>query len=447
MRVAFTTLGCRLNQFETEGMRHRVAAHTSLDVVEWDAPAEVYVINSCAVTARAEQKCRQLARAAKRALPFSKVMVVGCYGQLQGPALSRMPEVDAVLGNEEKRRIETYLERVAGGEIVTEVSRYRRGLAMAAEWIDTFEGHSRATIKVQEGCDLRCAFCSIWKARGPSRSRPPRDVVEQAQHLARRGYEEIVLAGVHLGHYGRDLATPTHLLELLEMLLEVVDARVRLRLSSIDPGEVDASLVRRLAEDDRLCRYLHLPLQSGSNRVLQRMRRAYRRETFVDLVRTIQDADPLFGIGADVIVGFPGEDEAAFEETLELLEALPVSFYHVFRYSDRPGTPAAAMDGRVGGPESARRAARLRRLGEAKRQSFLRRHVGRVLDGIVEGPVGRDGRETEVMLDTYATVRVPIDRRWDGRRVAVRVDRWTEDGALAGSLVQTSAVAGEVAVS
>jgi threonylcarbamoyladenosine tRNA methylthiotransferase MtaB len=440
MRVAFTTLGCRLNQFETEGMRHRVAVQAELDVVEWGTPAEVYVINSCAVTARAEQKCRQLARAAKRARPAAKVMVVGCYGQLQGPALSRMPEVDAVLGNEEKRRIETYLPRVAAGERVAEISRYRRGLAMAAEWIDTFEGHSRATIKVQEGCDLRCAFCSIWKARGPSRSRPPRDVVEQAQHLARRGYEEIVLAGVHLGHYGRDLATPTRLLELVEMLLEVVDARVRLRLSSIDPGEVDAGLVRRLAEDDRLCRYLHLPLQSGSNRVLRRMRRAYRRETFADLVGTIQDADPLFGIGTDVIVGFPGEDEAEFEATYELLEALPVSFYHVFRYSDRPQTPAAAMDGHVAGPVIARRAARLRRLGEAKRRSFLLRHVGRVLDGVVEGPLGRTDRETEVMLDTYATVRVPLDRRWDGRRVAVRVERLTGDGVLTGSLEAPAAL-------
>jgi threonylcarbamoyladenosine tRNA methylthiotransferase MtaB len=435
MRVAFTTLGCRLNQFETEGMRNRVEAVPSAEVVDWDAGAEVYVINSCAVTARAEQKCRQLARSVKRQEPSAKVMVVGCYGQLARDALARMPEVDAVLGNEEKRRIDAVLPGVMAGEEVVEAARYRRGQEMADEWIDGFLGHARATIKVQEGCNLRCAFCSIWKARGPSRSRAPRHVVDQARHLAARGFEEIVLAGVHLGHYGRDLATPTRLEELLDMLLELVDPSVRFRLSSIDPGEVDLALVEKLVQEDRLCRYLHLPLQSGSSTVLARMRRAYRRETFEELVEAIHGADPLFGIGADVIVGFPGEDEAAFEETYETLERTPVSFYHVFRYSDRPGTPAATMDDKVAGSVIADRSRRLRALGESKRRRFLEGHVGRVLEGIVETPSPRPGQRAEIMLDTYATVWAEAAPEWEGRRVELRIESLSADGELRGSLL------------
>lgn len=437
MRIAFTTLGCRLNQFETEGMSHRVRTGLpEASVVDWNTAADVYVINSCAVTGRAEQKCRQLARAVKRSRPESRVVVVGCYPQLGTERLAGFPEIDAILGNEEKRRIEEYLPAVLAGEPVRAVGRFRRGQAMAAEWIEEFGTHSRATVKVQEGCDMRCSFCAIWRARGPSRSRPPREVVEQVQRLAAAGYEEVVLAGVHLGHYGRDLERPTDLHDLLDMLLELVDERVRIRLSSIDPSEVDEALVRRLVEDPRLCRYLHLPLQSGSDSVLRRMRRAYDVQTYARLVRALANADPDFGLGADLIVGFPGETETEFEETLALLEELPVRFFHVFRYSDREATAAQRMGPKVPGAVAAQRSERLRRLGQRKKQEFLARHVGRVYDAVIEAEgEDPDGPRT-ALLDDYTDVRV--DEGIPRRRVRVRVDAVVEGQAL-GRVVVASA--------
>jgi threonylcarbamoyladenosine tRNA methylthiotransferase MtaB len=440
MRVAFTTLGCRLNQFETEGMRQRVRG-AAYETVDFDAAADVYVINSCTVTARAEQKCRQIARAVRRRQPSARVVVAGCYAQLSGERLMASGEIDAVLGNEEKRSLESYVERIAGGEAVAEVGRYRRGIAMASEWISDFGEMSRATIKVQEGCDLRCSFCTIWTARGPSRSRDPREMVEQAQRLAEAGYEEIVLAGVHLGHYGLDLERPTDLGQLLEMLLELVDERVRFRLSSIDPGEVDLDLVRLLVNDPRLCRYLHLPLQSGSETVLGRMRRAYTAKSYRDLVVEIAKIDPRFGLGVDVIVGFPGETDEEFDETYDLLADLPVSFYHVFRYSDRDGTPAARMGDKVPGNVSADRSERLRGLGREKKRAFISRHVGREVEGVVESGDSHTGL-SEAMLDDYATVHVPGVADLHRKRIRIQVERIDDRNRLYGNAVGTSEMVG-----
>lgn len=440
MRVAFTTLGCRVNLFETEAMRRRVRQWGQAQVVSWEDEAEVYVINSCTVTGRAEQKCRQLTRQVKRRHPSARVVVVGCYGQVKGEALLRMSQVDMVLGNEEKRRIDEYLPRVLAGERLLEAESFAADLGISRdEWVDGLEGRSRGLIKIQEGCNLRCAFCSVWKARGPSRSRPPEDVVRQGRILARAGYEEIVLGGVHLGHYGRDLRPRSSLREVVKSLLEGVDERVRFRLSSLDPSELDSSLARMLLEEPRLCRYLHLPLQSGSDRILERMRRPYRAGEYRELIEGIAAADGDFGFGVDVIVGFPGESEDDFERTRSLLESLPVSFYHVFPYSRREGTEAARMDHPVDGRVAARRAGILREMGRHKRRAFLQRHLGRRFDGVVEGtgkrPSGEDLRE--VMLDNYVRVWARADRSWEGRRVTVEVTGWLDEDALRGRLVAT----------
>jgi threonylcarbamoyladenosine tRNA methylthiotransferase MtaB len=421
MRVAFTTLGCRLNQFETQAMAHRVRrGSTRGDVVSWDQDAEIYVINSCTVTARAEQKCRQLARSAKRQRPGAKVVVVGCYSQLGRDRLQQMGEVDAILGNEEKRRLDEYLTQILEGPgRLTAVGRLSPQLPMAAEWIDDFGGLARPTIKVQEGCNMRCRFCAIWKARGRSRSRPPRDVVEQAKHLADAGFHELVLGGVHLGHYGRDLEPATDLHALLEMLLENTPVSLRFRLSSIDPSEVDRRLVRLLAAEPRLCRYLHLPLQSGSNDILRSMRRAYGVEYYEALVNDIVSLDPAFGLGVDLIVGYPGEGERQFEEGLALLERLPLSFYHVFRYSDRPGTASSQLPDKVPGRVAQERSQRLRELGRRKREQFLGGLVGQRLDGIVESSTDEEGR-AEIMADNYASVWASLCASAGGSAVSDR---------------------------
>ena len=425
MRVAFETLGCRLNQFETQAMATRLRRDPSIELVDWRDEADVYVVNSCAVTSRAEQKCRQLARAAKRRVPTAKVMVVGCYPQLAADALARRPEIDAILGTAEKHRLDEYLPLLQRGS-VRSVGRLARDMPIAAEWIDDFGAQSRPTVKVQEGCNMRCSFCAIWKARGASRSREPREVVEQALGLAAHGYREIVLAGVHLGHYGRDLPSRCSLHDLLDMLLELVPESVRFRLSSIDPSEVDVRLAERLQRDPRLCRYLHLPLQSGSESVLLRMRRAYTALEFERLVDSIGRGDSHFGLGVDLICGFPGESEAEFAATVALLERLPISFYHVFRYSDRPGTAAAQMPSKVPVAVAQGRSEILRRLGERKRDEFLRRLIGHEFVAVVEG----EQSSAELMLDNYASALAEVGSRPRGSRIRVRIQSLGVDGRL-----------------
>lgn len=442
MRVAFHTLGCRLNQFETEGMRSRVRdGAVAVELVDESALADLHVINSCGVTSRAEQKCRQLARSLRRRQPTARIAVVGCYSQLAQQELARRPEVDVVLGNEEKRRLDEYLERSLR-EDFCEVAPYRRGMEMAEEWIDSFGDLSRATLKVQDGCDMRCTFCTIWRARGPARSRDPRQVVEQAQRLAEAGYEEIVLAGVHLGHYGVDFERPVPLSELVEMLLEAVDPRVRLRLSSIDPGEVDDGLLALMLGEERVCRYLHLPVQSGSDAVLQAMRRPYRVADFEALVDRIAAADPTFGVGVDVIVGFPGETDADFEATVALLERSAAAFYHVFRYSDRPDSAAQRLGGKVGGPVAAERSARLRELGEGKRAELQRRHEGGCYEGIAVSEDPATGHH-EFLLDDYCSVWAPASTEPGRERRLLRVGA-PVDGRLTGTLLDAGEPAGPV---
>jgi threonylcarbamoyladenosine tRNA methylthiotransferase MtaB len=257
--------------------------------------------------------------------------------------------------------------------------------------------------------------------------------VQQAQRLATNVYEEIVLGGVHLGHYGRDLLPRTRLHELLTMLLDTVDPRVRFRLSSIDPSEVDARLVRLLVEESRLCRYLHLSLQSGSDAVLRQMRRAYSATYFRRLVAGIAQLDPDFGLGADLIVGFPNEDEAAFAETAALLESTPISFYHVFPYSDRPGTVASRLPKQAESGVVVERAKILREAGKRKRTAFLRKHLHGVYEGVVEGldPLGVRGCR-EIMLEDYATVWAQADRGLERKRVELRVESMDEKGRLRG---------------
>ena len=448
MRVAFTTLGCRLNLFETEAMRHRLHQKTRAEVVEWEEEAEVYVVNSCTVTTRAEKKCRQLARSIKRRRPDAKVMVVGCYAQVNGEPLMKLPEIDAALGNEEKKHLEDYLPQLLQGKRILRAASFPKKMsAREGEWIEDFAGRSRATIKVQEGCNMRCTFCAIWSARGPSRSRPPREIVEQARSLAAAGYEEIVLGGVHLGHYGRELSPRADLLELLRMLLDLVDEKVRFRLSSIDPSEVDTQLVRMLVEEPRLCRYLHLSLQSGSDSVLRSMRRAYSAPYLRGLVSKIEGIDPDFGLGADLIVGFPNEDELAFAETVALLESTPISFYHVFPYSDRPGTAASRMPKLAARGVIAERARILREAGESRRERFLRKHLNGVFEGVVEGlsSHGVEGQR-EIMLEDYATVWAEVEESFEKKSVLLRVVGMDERGRLRGVVLdRTGSAEDEIA--
>jgi threonylcarbamoyladenosine tRNA methylthiotransferase MtaB len=341
------------------------------------------VVNTCTVTARAEASDRQAIRRLARAHPAARVVVTGCWAQTDPQTVGALPGVDLVVGNGEKHRLPDALQALLDGGAaeriqVGDVSRLRTIPALP---LTRRAGRSRAFLKIQEGCAHRCAFCIVPRARGASRSQGPEVVVEQVESLVEAGHVEVTLTGVDLGSYGADLAPRTSLAALLRTLVEVRGLRW-IRLSSLLPAYFTAELVDVLGSEV-IAPHLHIPLQSGSDRVLRRMRRPYTRAMYVRLVERLARLRPGLGLGADVIVGHPGETEGDFEETAALVEALPFSYLHVFPYSDRRGTAAADMPDRVDGRTAARRGRLLRDLAGRKNRLFRAALVGTTQDVIV----------------------------------------------------------------
>ncbi len=382
LRVAVTTLGCKVNQYDSACIETQLRA-AGCELVPFEPGADVYVVNTCTVTDRADAEGRQVARRARRFNPRGRVILTGCFAQVN-PAGAALPEVDHVVGLNRLpdlvRAVRGELDRASERLLVNDLRTARQVRTLGAE---TFTGQTRAFLKIQEGCDLFCSFCIVPFARGRSRSVPPRDVSRQILRLADRGFQEVVLTGVHLGGYGADLEPRLTLCDLLEMLLERADVS-RLRLSSIDPPEVSDRLLGLLERDDRLCPHLHIPIQAGHDVVLRRMRRLYETA----LVRTVLDEVrrrvPHAAIGTDVIAGFPGETDAQFAAATEFLDRLPLTYLHVFPYSRRSGTTAAKFAEAVARPVVAARAKRLRELGEAKRTTFAQQLIGETVRVLVE---------------------------------------------------------------
>jgi len=426
--VAFATLGCKTNQFESAAMRESLE-QAGYRVVPFAAGAELVVVNTCTVTAATDAQSRNLVRRARRLNPACRVVVTGCYAQLDPPALAELPGVSLVVGNEEKRVLADLL--VASGQAARViVSAIGDETVAAIPVLSSMAERSRAFVQIQNGCDACCSYCVIPRARGPSRSAPPAQVISQLRQLANRDAAEIVLTGIHVGAYGLDLAPPTSLLELLERIETETGVR-RLRLGSIEPTEFDPALVAHLAASPILCPHLHIPLQAGDDAVLRRMRRPYGRETFRTLVRQIRAVLPEAAIGLDVIAGFPGETEEEFANTVRLLEELPVTHLHVFPFSRRPGTAADAMPGHLPGNVKKARAERLRLLGAAKLRAFAGGFVGQELEVAVEG--GGEGGLLKGLTRNYLEVRFAGPAELVGRCATVRVLA-AESGVLSGQL-------------
>jgi len=390
--VGFATLGCRLNQVESQEMRALVEKAGYRAVDEGEA-AEVYVVNTCTVTSRADFSDRQAIRRITRGSPDALVVVTGCWAQTDPDAPARMPGVDLVLGNHEKYR----LPELLGSLVKRDRPEFHVGKIADVRHVPPapvtrMSGRSRAFVKIQDGCQHRCAFCIVPAARGRSRSQEPAVLVEQIEALVGAGYGEITLTGVDIGHYGWDLSPRTSLAALLGRLAGIEGLRW-LRLSSVLPAYFTPELVRAVTTTPTVAPHLHLPLQSGSDRVLRLMRRPYNTAMYRALAERLAAAIPDLGLGADVIVGHPGESDADFEATLALVGDLPLSYLHVFAYSDRKGTEAAKMGDRVPSPVIRERSARLRALGVEKSAAFRRRLLGRAVEVVV-----LEGRQAEGAL-------------------------------------------------
>lgn len=418
MRAAILGFGCRLNASETEAMRAAlVCAGVGAATVD---DADVVVVNGCTITHAADRDAAAAVRRIHRRNPAAKIVVAGCYGASSSREAAALPGVALVVGNAEKPDIVDVVARAAvhDGAPDVAVARLVRGVPLRV-LPPAADARARALLEIQDGCDYRCSFCIVPSVRGPSRSLALAEVVERARVLALSGAAEIVLTGVHLGTWGRDLDR-SGLASLVRALLPVLGG-ARLRLSSIDPHEVDDALLDLLAsEPRRICRHLHLPVQSCDDGVLARMRRAHRRDSFVDLVRRAVDAVPGLAISTDVIAGHPGEDEAAHARTRDTLAALPLAYLHVFPYSVRRGTAAATMSDRVAPAVVAARAAELRAVSAMHESSFRAAHGQGVLDVVVHRRPDARGVWWAVS-DHDLAVRLPGDgSAFAGRRVAAR---------------------------
>jgi threonylcarbamoyladenosine tRNA methylthiotransferase MtaB len=416
-RVALTTLGCKVNAYDGATIVERLRA-AGCEIVPPGAPADVVIVNSCTVTDAADAESRRLARRARRENPQARVILTGCYAQTRPREAAAVEALDHVIG---LNRVDALVAAALGkpAERVV-VGPCRRETQVQTFGARTFPGQTRAFLKVQEGCDLFCTFCIVPMARGRSRSLPPRTVLAEVRALAAAGFQEVVLTGVHLGGYGEDLVPKVDLTWLVAAIAEQ-GLVSRIRLSSIDPHEVTEPLVRLLAQAPGLCPHLHVPLQAADDAVLQRMRRRYDATLAAERLAMVRDVLPDAAIGTDVIAGFPGEDEAAFERTFTFLDASPVTYLHVFPYSVRSGTTAAKLDGQLPAAAITARARRLRALGDAKRQAFGRRFDGAHAEVLVETTRDPATGDLRGYTRNYLRARLAGPDAWMGRLASVRL--------------------------
>lgn len=399
--VAFHTLGCKVNQGETASMAH-LFGEAGYEVVDFANVADVYVINTCAVTLQAEQKSRQIAHRARERNRQALLVMVGCYPQV-AQGRGELPEgIDLLVGSADKPHIVELVERSREtSSPLIAISRWTDETSFQMISASQEVGRTRATLKIQDGCQQFCSYCIIPYARGPERSRSIADVVQEAYALVGAGFKEIVLTGIHVGSFGQDLPDQPDLADLVEKILQV-PGLARLRLSSIEPNEIGEPLLRLMQQYSNFCRHLHVPLQAGQDRILKAMNRRYNTADYRAMIDLVRSYVPEIAITTDVIVGFPSETEAEFKETYEFIREIGFSRLHVFRYSRRPGTPAAEMPQQVPKDEKARRSRALITLGKCMAAEYARRLIGSQHDILWESQDSNGVWSGHT--DTYVTV-------------------------------------------
>lgn len=409
--IAFHTLGCKLNFSETSTLS-RMLENEGFEKKEFDDQADVYVINTCSVTDNADKECRQLVRRIQRKAPASLVVITGCYAQLKPKEIAEIPGVDLVLGAAEKFNLTKHIRELSKGDSakisscdIEEVTGFNSSFSM--------NDRTRTFLKVQDGCDYSCSFCTIPRARGKSRSDSIENVIKNAEHLAAQGVKEIVLTGVNLGDFGKgpdgSRKYEENFFQLVKAL-ENVQGIQRYRISSIEPNLLTNEIIEQVANSDKFMPHFHIPLQSGSNKILGLMRRRYKRELYADRVRLIKTLIPHCCIGVDVIAGFPGETDEDFKETFDFLHALDISYLHVFTYSERDNTQALNIKPVVPVNIRHERNKSLRNLSYMKMQHFTEQHHGQIRKVLFEGPV-KNGM-MEGYTDNYIKVSTPYRREW-----------------------------------
>lgn len=425
--VSFLTLGCKVNQYDSDAMR-TIFLQQGYKAVKEEEEADVYVINTCSVTSIGDRKSRQMVRKIRRKHPQAVIAVAGCYAQIAPEIFEAMGDIDVIVGAQNRSKIVEYVEQAQKKEkTINAVKDIMSVTEFENLYVDAEgETKTRAFIKVQEGCDNYCTFCIIPFARGKLKSRKQKDAVEEIQRLVVKGYREIVLTGIHLGNYGRDLRDGTSLATLVEELLRIPNL-LRIRMGSIESVELSDDLINLIKDEPRVCRHLHLPIQSGSDAVLRRMNRHYRLPEYKKLISELREKIPGLALTTDLIVGFPGETEENFMETLETLRELRFSAIHVFPYSQRTGTPAAVFPNQVPGDIKKDRVHRVQELekevSKEYRKTFLQKTVHVLIEEEKNGYF-------EGLSDEYIRVSITDKNVEKGRLYSVYVENLTEDGLI-----------------
>ena len=375
MKVGICSLGCKVNIYEAEFVTN-LLKEKGYTIVDFEDKADIYIINTCSVTNESDKKSRKMINRAKRNNPDAIIIVMGCYSQVSSDEI----EADIILGNKDKSKIveliDEYKKEKESKKIIYDLTK----VEFEKMEISKFENHTRAFVKIQDGCNAFCSYCIIPYARGRIRSKAKEDVIEEVTNLVNDGYKEIVLTGIHTGRYGIDINTSLE--ELLEELVKIPNI-FRIRLSSIEINEITTRIIELLRDNKVMAKHLHIPIQSGSNKILKLMNRRYNKEEFIDMVNTLKEI-PDISLTTDLIVGFPNEDEEEFEETMSTLKEIGFTKIHTFPYSKRKGTPAASMDNQVLPEIKKERVRRVLELSSIYEQKYYENNIGKVYDGVVE---------------------------------------------------------------
>lgn len=418
--VAFHTLGCKVNHYESEAMID-LFKKNGYNIVDFSYKADVYIVNSCTVTNEAARKSRQMARRAKRKNPEAIVALIGCYTQVSPDEVREIEGVDLFVGSSNRSKIVDFVESIRdGGKVEIDVLEYQDLNDFEEMKIESLNETTRAYVKIEEGCNQFCSYCIIPYARGPVRSRKVHSILDEVSRLVNRGVKEIVLTGTHLGAFGSEQGESNMLEKLISKLISIPEL-AHIRLSSIEVTEVSDELLELIATEDKVCPHLHLPLQSGSNYILQKMKRPYTTGEFRQIIKRIRDKIHDIAITTDIIVGFPGENKKRFRESFDFVKEMKFSRLHVFPFSPREGTPAARIKEQISGNIKKEYSKKMRKLNEELMLSYQKRFIGKTRQLVVED--NRDYRTDFLtgMTDNYIRVLIDGDNKYMGQLVTVKL--------------------------
>ncbi len=431
MKVAFATLGCRVNQYESEAMAEKFIRE-GYEVVDFDQFSDVYVINTCTVTNMGDKKSRQIISRARRNNPDAIIAAVGCYSQMSPKEVSEIPGVDVVLGTRNKGDVVYYVNKAKDeGKSQVHVQGVLQNKVFEDLKVEDYQDKTRAFLKIQDGCNRFCTYCTIPYARGSVCSKDPNKVLSEVRELAKNGFKEVILSGIHTASYGLDLEGNVNLISIIDEI-EKIDGIERIRIGSIEPAFFTPEVIEKIKNFKKLCPHFHLSLQSGCDATLKRMNRRYTAKEYEDSVNLLRETLPDVSISTDVIVGFPGETEEEFNETYEFLKRIKLTKTHIFKYSPRKGTKAADMPNQIDGKVKDERSKKLIELNDINEKAFTEKFLGREMDVLMEQGVKGKEDVYEGYTRNYIKVEVHcMAANITGRIVDVRLEKAEKDYAIA----------------